>query len=206
MKEVSNADISIVLAITVGIVLLIAALWYYFVLRKAKSRDSNPFGCLFAMAMCGCFFFPIVKTCMSPKRTIEIHEVNSGGGITSHLYQDYFEPKNGERITYEKYKEHKSSYYLYNNTDKEIVEIVQFYGNHESATGKDYFVGSRIEPGEVHEFAIEPDYKFSTPPSSVSVVSHHGRKIESTSKTYIQFADVAEQEYDLEYFPLNRSE
>ena len=80
-----------------------------------------------------------------------------------------------------------SDHVYINNTGKDLVEYFVKYTT--NGYGSDRPIGIRIKPNQYfYWYDGENDRMFSTPPSSTSIVTHHGRKIEFV---YLHFLDYA---------------
>lgn len=175
--------IAIMLGIVIGLATLLRIVWKI----PYKISLSRHVGCLWAIILWlgGAFVFGSVKRHYSQK-TVEIIEIDKYGNLKHKHYVDFFESPNGQKVTYDDQKG-STGFYIYNNSNRVIEEVIHFYGEHDSSFPNE-FVSKTIYPGDLANLVIKPDFIFREAPNSVSITTHHNTKIKSVSRSQLRFA------------------
>ena len=178
----------ITIAILIGVIIVVSTFLKIIWKIPYKISLSHHVGCLWAILLFigGAFVYGRVMEHYPPK-TVEIVVVNRNGTCTHKKYIDYFEPPNGQKVTYEDQRNSKG-YYLYNNTSSVIEEVHHFYGERASSLPNE-IVTKEVYSGDLVDLIIEPDYMFTPAPNTETITTRHNNKINSTTKTQLRFSD-----------------
>lgn len=174
--------------IILGIIAIIipSAICIYFYRKASEDGEKNGCGCLGIGIIMAIAIFSIGRNFVGPDHILKIGYINGAQEAQIHKFSEYFDAPNGERLTYEEYKETYGEWY-YNNTNEDLVIVTQTY----TTTGDNTYtaVSKEIKPGEFFHLSMKPDYWFTELPHVVSIRTRasNRNKIKTTSKSLITY-------------------